>query len=188
MSVDDAEAIFFQFGVQGASQMDKGELKSVWRHLAVKHHPDKGGGPNDMKYLNAAYDTLKNASEPDLGKSQHDPFHSVYGRPIQKKKDTGEMLEPVHGIFKNEYNNSTIAEGFYDFIDLVKIVKGLELQGVEISYDPLFPINPKTGQWLTRDLVIYCNLGSLNQIKKQAMLLYIRKLAKEYSTNPKKSA
>ena len=188
MSVDDAEAIFFQHGVMGASQMDKGELKSVYRSLVLKNHPDKGGNTEDMQWLNAAYDVLRDAPVTDLGTSTYEPADLFYGRTMPKKKATKVMLEPIHGTFRDEYNDAVIGEGFYDFLDLVQMVKYMEKHGIEVSYDPLFPIDPKTGQWLTKDLVIYCNLMTLNPFQKQAALLLIKKLAKQYTTTPKKSA
>ena len=186
MSVDDAEAIFFQHGVVGAAQMDKGELKSVYRHLVLKNHPDKGGSTEDMQYLNAAYDVLKDAEIQEPPRT--DPSNSFYGRTMPKKPGTKAMLDAVQGVFKDEYDNSVLGQGWYDFFDLVQIARNLERHGVEVSYDPLFPIDPKTGQWLTDNIVIYCNMGRLNQFNKQAMRLYIRKLSQQYSTTPKKSA
>ena len=34
------------------------ELKSMYRKLAMKHHPDRGGDAETMKVINAEYDTL----------------------------------------------------------------------------------------------------------------------------------
>lgn len=188
MSVDDADAIFLQHGVTGASQMDKGELKSVYRHLVLKNHPDKGGDTEDMQYLNAAYDVLKNAEVSDFEPATFNPSDAWYGRSIPKNKATKHQLQPIQGTFKDEYNDAVLGQGWYDFIDLVQMVKYMEKHGIEVSYDPLFPMDPKTGQWLTDNIVIYCNFGRLNPFNKQAAMLLVRKLAKQYSTNPKKSA
>ncbi len=188
MSVEDAEAIFLQHGVVGATQMDKGELKSVYRHLVLKHHPDKGGSDEDMRWINAAYDVLKDAEVSDTKPDTFNPADAWYGRTIPKNKATKHQLEPIHGTFKDEYNDNILGQGYYDFIDLVQMVKYIERHGVHVSYDPLFPINPKTGEWLTKDIVIYVNFGSLNPFQKQAALLMVKKLAKQYSTTPKKSA
>ena len=168
--------------------MDKGELKAVYRVLVLKNHPDKGGNTEDMQWLNAAYDVLKDAPISDPDPSMHEPSDLFYGRTMPKRKKTKVMLDPIHGTFRDEYNDAVLAEGFYDFLDLVQIVKYLEKHGVEVSYDPLFPINPKTGQWLAKDLVIYCNMMTLNPFQKQTATLLIKKLAKQYNTNPKKSA
>ena len=34
------------------------ELKSIYRKLAIQHHPDRGGDTETMKAVNAEYDTL----------------------------------------------------------------------------------------------------------------------------------
>lgn len=34
------------------------ELRTMYRKLAVKHHPDKGGSTSDMQEINAEYDYL----------------------------------------------------------------------------------------------------------------------------------
>jgi len=39
------------------------EIKSAFRKLAAKHHPDKGGDANKFKEINEAYDTLKNTQK-----------------------------------------------------------------------------------------------------------------------------
>lgn len=39
------------------------EIKTAFRKLAAKHHPDKGGDETKFKEINEAYDTLKNAEK-----------------------------------------------------------------------------------------------------------------------------
>jgi len=39
------------------------EIKSAFRKLAAKHHPDKGGDEKKFKEINEAYDTLKNTQK-----------------------------------------------------------------------------------------------------------------------------
>ena len=43
-------------GVQQNASQD--EIKKVYRKLAVKHHPDKGGDPEKFKSITEAYNTL----------------------------------------------------------------------------------------------------------------------------------
>ena len=40
---------------KGASEAD---IKKAYRKLAMKHHPDKGGDPEQFKKIQAAYDLL----------------------------------------------------------------------------------------------------------------------------------
>ena len=37
---------------------NSGEIKKAYRKLSIKNHPDRGGNPEDMKKINAAYQTL----------------------------------------------------------------------------------------------------------------------------------
>jgi curved DNA-binding protein len=39
------------------------EIKTAFRKLAAKHHPDKGGNENKFKEINEAYDVLKNTKK-----------------------------------------------------------------------------------------------------------------------------
>ena len=54
------------------------EIKTAFRKLAMKHHPDKGGDENEFKKIQAAYDTL---SDPDK-RAEYDnpnPFDPLGG-------------------------------------------------------------------------------------------------------------
>ena len=50
---------------KNASQQD---IKKAFRNSAKKHHPDKGGDPEEFKKLNNAYETLGNEQK----RSQYD--------------------------------------------------------------------------------------------------------------------
>lgn len=54
----EADEIFEKFGVKNAMLLSKDDLKKAFRSLAIKHHPDKGGKEEDMKQINAAYESL----------------------------------------------------------------------------------------------------------------------------------
>ena len=62
MTPEVADTIFSKFGVPNAAELDKGQLKNYYIALVKKHHPDTGGKDEDMKYINAAYDVLKDPS------------------------------------------------------------------------------------------------------------------------------
>lgn len=61
MTPQEAVSIFKKHGVTVAG-MSAADLKKAYRGLVVKLHPDKGGNDDDLKYVNAAYDVLKDGN------------------------------------------------------------------------------------------------------------------------------
>ena len=53
------------------------EIKKAYRKLAIKHHPDKGGDPEQFKKVQGAYDIL---SDPEK-KQNFDRFGTADGPP-----------------------------------------------------------------------------------------------------------
>jgi DnaJ-class molecular chaperone len=49
------------------------DIKIAYRKLAMKHHPDKGGDPEQFKQVSQAYETLSNSQK----KQQYDNFGSM---------------------------------------------------------------------------------------------------------------
>lgn len=106
----EADEIFEKFGVKNAMLLSKEDLKKAFRTLAIKHHPDKGGNAEDMKQINAAYESLKiNDGSGESGGTARKPTRqdrqdsSAYGVlksiiPILEKKLTPSTLpikEPI---------------------------------------------------------------------------------------------
>ena len=52
---------------QGSSPQD---IKSAYRKLAMKHHPDKGGDEVKFKEINEAHDILINNKTPIMSQTQ----------------------------------------------------------------------------------------------------------------------
>lgn len=48
------------------------ELKSAYKKLAMKHHPDRGGDEEEFKRVTEAYEMIKNGGQQQPG---HDSFH-----------------------------------------------------------------------------------------------------------------
>ena len=42
------------------------DVKSAWKTMAKRHHPDKGGDAQKMSQINAAWDALKNLTTEEL--------------------------------------------------------------------------------------------------------------------------
>ena len=59
LNVPDAVNVFRRFGVENADQLSDEKLQGAYRKLAFKHHPDRGGNPQNMRDLNDAYNLLK---------------------------------------------------------------------------------------------------------------------------------
>ena len=79
MSASEAEQILGLSGKYSAS-----EVKSSYRKMSLKHHPDKGGSTEMMKKVNAAYEMLKKGSS------------SRNSRPSRSSSDSmGEKTEQV---------------------------------------------------------------------------------------------
>lgn len=56
----EAVKIFKQYGVSNPNKLSPSELKSEYKKLAVKYHPDKpGGNTQDFQKIGAAYEVLK---------------------------------------------------------------------------------------------------------------------------------
>lgn len=59
LTPEKASEIFLMFGIENTLKMDKKELEKHWKLLTKKYHPDIGGNPHSLKFINAAYDVLK---------------------------------------------------------------------------------------------------------------------------------
>lgn len=70
MTPEQAHSVFSKFGINSRGK-DPEELKSHYKKLISKHHPDRGGNVADAQEINSAWDTLKNAKS-SLGGSTRD--------------------------------------------------------------------------------------------------------------------
>ena len=68
------ENLYEVLGLPNFASLD--EIKKAFRSLAFKHHPDKGGNPETMKLISAAYDILSKKKE------EYDARLKQVGRPI----------------------------------------------------------------------------------------------------------
>jgi len=66
------------YGVLGvAKTASEEEIKKAYRKLAIKHHPDKGGDPEQFKKVQGAYDILSDAEK----RQNFDRFGTAEGPP-----------------------------------------------------------------------------------------------------------
>jgi len=90
MSASEAEQILGLSGRYSAS-----EVKSSYRKMSLKHHPDKGGSTEMMKKVNAAYEILKKGSPSRSSKSnpfKKDPSVNMGERTEQVEKQLDKVM------------------------------------------------------------------------------------------------
>ena len=75
---------FLQLGFDEVLGLEPGatekEIAKAYRREAQNHHPDKGGHPLRMQYLDAVYDILSNKKAPHLRRPGQETFR---GRPAE---------------------------------------------------------------------------------------------------------
>lgn len=72
------------------------ELKKQYKRLAMQHHPDLGGNENDMKEINAEYDTLF-----ELLKNVH---QTTEGKTYTNREESTESPEEFREIIEHLLN------------------------------------------------------------------------------------
>lgn len=128
MGIDVADAIFAKYDINHASSLPKEQLKAVYKELALKFHPDKGGNNEDMKYINAAYDVLKTATAPTSPTTFYSsppdwPAHKTYPKnPKTKHTYTTKM----NVEFRSVLNGRLLHQGQCDQIDFMAILNKLK--------------------------------------------------------------
>lgn len=123
MTPDVADTIFAKFGIANASSLDKGELKNYYIALVKQHHPDRGGKDEDMRYINAAYDVLKDAESPDTS----GPADLWAGRTVPKDPKTKHMYTTKYTVqFRSVLSGKLLYQGKCDYIDLLAITRKLK--------------------------------------------------------------
>jgi len=102
------------YGILGVSKDAKAdEIKTAFRKLAHKHHPDKGGDANKFKEINEAYQVLGNEQK----RKQYDQFGSAF----QNGQAGG-----AHGGFDfSGFQNSNFSGANVNFEDLGDLFGGL---------------------------------------------------------------
>lgn len=127
MTVDVANTIFAKFGIPNASSLDKGKLKDYYIALVKKHHPDIGGSNDQMRYINAAYDVLKDAEPPDTS----EPADLWGGRTVPKDPKTKHMYTTKFTVqFRSVLSGKLLYQGQCDQIDFTAILNKLKKAGV----------------------------------------------------------
>ena len=173
MTPDVANTIFAKFGVPNAAEMEKGALKQYYIALVKKHHPDKGGSNDDMRYINAAYDVLKLPAS--AHRSKVPPVNPKDYRTYPKGSNKARLYK-VNVQFRFD-DDTVIADGHSDYYDLIKIFQKLKLLRVMVNFDPVSPYDEEKEEWRTNKILIYV---SSNIRSREYMMNVIRGACETY--------
>ena len=88
MSASEAEQILGLSGRYSAS-----EVKSSYRKMSLKHHPDKGGSTEMMKKVNAAYEMLKKGSSSRNSRPSRSSSESMGEKTEQVEKQLDKVMK-----------------------------------------------------------------------------------------------
>jgi curved DNA-binding protein CbpA len=94
MNINDAIGFFKQMGYDTAT-MSPEEIKTAYRSLMRKHHPDYGGNNTIATNINIAYNLLKNY------KKEPEPEKQQYYKPPPRKPPENEPERP-----RNDFRQS----------------------------------------------------------------------------------
>jgi len=86
-------------GIQ--KDLSDADIKQSYRRLAMKHHPDKGGDPEEFKKIAEAYEILSNAER----RQQYDDFGSVTMDTGFNPMDTGFNPMDIFNKFETMFQN-----------------------------------------------------------------------------------
>jgi hypothetical protein len=132
-----ANTIFAKFGVRNASVLDTGTLRKYYMALVKKHHPDKGGKDEDMRWINAAYDVLS----------------------LNAKNVTDVKLKPEDKIVNIEFRDIATKEVLdmgqcnrYEYLEICRIINE---QGMPLQPKPKVNYNNVENTWLTDTVAFY---------------------------------
>ena len=114
MSASEAEQILGLSGKYSASQ-----VKSSYRKMSMKHHPDRGGSTEMMKKVNAAYEMLKRGSS------------SRNSRPSRSSSESkGDIMDNLEKHLDKEMRNASkgIIKRMKKFTGLNFKIKSFKIQ------------------------------------------------------------
>ena len=80
---------------QGSSPQD---IKSAYRKLAMKHHPDKGGDEVKFKEINEAHDILINNKTPIMSQTQQRGGNEVHVSAAKKKSRANKTVLKIFNL------------------------------------------------------------------------------------------
>ena len=106
-------------------QSDKAEIKQSFRKLASKHHPDKGGDPEEFKKIQQAYEVL---SDPDKRQQYDNPSPFQGQDPFGQGNPFGDVFSDIFGGgFSQQRRPQRNPDAVCDVhVDLAEVYSGTE--------------------------------------------------------------
>lgn len=161
------------------------EIKSAYRRLASKHHPDRGGDTKTFQEIQAAYDTL---TDPQKRQAFDNPGMGGFGGPFSNGGN------PLNDIFAQFFGGGA-RQRIYTltvFVTLEQVAKGsienvqintntgakvIQLQipaftedGTQVRYDGIMPDGPVQVQFRVHRHPVFTRTGSDLQCTKRVNL------------------
>jgi hypothetical protein len=96
------------FGIDSVPSTD--ELKNLYRTLALKNHPDKGGSLEAMKDINQAYDVLKTMK---VSASKAFDWEEIHRKTTERNKHQFTVMD---SIFEEEFDANGILKYLQQFV------------------------------------------------------------------------
>lgn len=93
-------------GVSKSASID--EIKKAYRMLAMKHHPDKGGDPEQFKQISEAYETLSDPQKRNAYDNPAPPIENLFqsffgGTRAPEKRKLDDIIQTVHISLKDVF-------------------------------------------------------------------------------------
>lgn len=153
------------------------EIKSAYRKLASKHHPDRGGDTKAFQEIQAAYDTLSNPEKrqafdnpmsgmdgfggpfPGPGNPLHDIFAQFFGGGQRQRIYTLTVFVTLEQVARGNVENVQInTNGGTKLIQLQ--IPNFTDDGTQVRYDGIMPDGPVQVQFRVHKHPVFARIGS----------------------------
>jgi len=101
------------YSILGATEAtSQAEIERLYKRLAMRHHPDRGGDPEEMKALNEAYRVLGD----EAARRSYDAQHRPHRNPLNAAEET---LSPPPALLEDTVSGRLVSAAFFLLAGLV---------------------------------------------------------------------